>query len=122
MRIGQQGKDMIQSFYKDNEGWFIDLPEFIEQGHGTKSNLAMVAGADTMLDKLSNESNYITLRIETYEFEGAEGTLSKFGICPYGENYYFSGSGHYHRVWLCPVTKYVFGGRYPKKIFIKKVG
>lgn len=112
---------MVQSFYKDNEGWFIDLPEFIEQGHGTKGNLAMVAGADTMLDKLSNENNRITLRIETEEFEGAEGKLSKFGICPYGENYTFVSPEHSHRVWLCPVTKYVFGGKYPKRIYIKKV-
>jgi hypothetical protein len=93
---------MTQQFYKDKEGWFIDLPEFIEEGHGTKGNLAMVSGADTMLDKLANNKKRITLRIET-------------------ENYMFTSAEHTHRVWLCPVTKYVFGGKYPNKIYIQKV-
>jgi hypothetical protein len=112
---------MIQQFYKDKEGWFIDLPEFIEEGHGTKGNLAMVSGADTMLDKLSNNKKRITLRIETEDFEGADGKLRKVGICFYGENYMFTSAEHTHRVWLCPVTKYVFGGKYPNKIYIQKV-
>ncbi len=62
----------------------------------------MVAGADTMLDKLSNESNHVTLRIEKEEFEGYEGKLSKFGICLYGENYTFVSSEHTHRVGGMP--------------------
>ncbi len=81
----------------------------------------MVAGADTMLDKLSNESNHVTLRIEKEEFEGSEGKLSKFGICLYGENHTFLSSEHTHRVWLCPVTKYVFRAGYLKRIYVKKV-
>ena len=28
-------------FYKDNTGWYIDFPEFIEQGLGTKGDLAI---------------------------------------------------------------------------------
>ena len=39
-------------FYKDDSGWYIDFPEFIEQGLGTKGDLAMVSGADQMLDYL----------------------------------------------------------------------
>ena len=119
--MGQQDFTMIQRFYKDEDGWFIDLPEYLEQGLGSKGNLAMVAGADTMLDMISNEGSQITLRIETEQFPEAEGMLKKYGICPYGENYTFTGLGHVHKVWLCPVTKYVFGGKYPKKIFIQKV-
>ena len=37
-------------FYKEEHGgWYIDLPAYLEQG-GAKGDLAMVAGADTMLD------------------------------------------------------------------------
>lgn len=36
-------------FYKDDLGWFIDLPSFpLNRGY-----LAMVLGADDLLDKLS---------------------------------------------------------------------
>ena len=113
---------MVQSFYKDNEGWFIDLPEFIEQKLGTKGNLAMVAGADKMLDHLSEKGTGITLEISESPFDGADGQLTKFGICPYGENYTFScPTVKNFKVWLCPVTKYVFGGKYPKNIYIKKL-
>ena len=111
---------MKHSFYKDNEGWFIDLPQYIEMGLGSKGNLAMVAGADTMLDILSNGGNRITLRIETKEFEGSDGKLTKTGFCPWGENYIFSSDSiESHKLWLCPVTMFVFGGFYPKEIYIK---
>ena len=113
---------MVHSFYKDKDGWFIDLPQFIEAGLGTKSNLAMIAGADKMLDHLSEHTNGITLEISDKLFDGADGILTKFGICPYGENYTFSSKNIKNfRVWLCPVTKYVFGGKYPKEIYIKKI-
>ena len=113
---------MIHSFYKDNQGWFIDLPEFIEKGFGTKSNLAMVAGADKMLDRLSEGGNGITLEIGETPFDGAEATLKKSGFCLYGENYIFSSDKvKEFKVWLCPVTKYVFGGKYPATIYIKKI-
>lgn len=113
---------MTHSFYKDNQGWFIDLPEFIENGYGTKSNLAMVAGADKMLDRLSEGGNGITLEISETPFDGAEATLKKSGFCLYGENYIFSSETvKEFKVWLCPVTKYVFGGKYPNIIYIKKI-
>lgn len=41
------------TFYKDEYGgWYMDLPEYLEQG-GSKGDLAMVAGADTMLDSIA---------------------------------------------------------------------
>jgi hypothetical protein len=41
------------SFTKENDGlWYVDQPDFIELGFGTKGNLLMVAGADTLLDAL----------------------------------------------------------------------
>jgi hypothetical protein len=110
---------MIHSFYKDHEGWFIDLPEFLEQGLGSKGNLAMVAGADHLLDILSGNGTRITIRLETEDFEGQQGVLIKDGFSLYGQDYIFTSQNRCdHKLWLCPVTKYVFGGRYPKKIYI----
>ena len=63
---------MIHTFYKDNTGWFIDLPEYINSGLGTKANLAMVLGADTFLDKLSNNGDKITLEISETPIDGSD--------------------------------------------------
>ena len=46
------------SFTKENETWYVDYPEW----KGNKANLAMVAGADTMLDALT-KNNHITLKV-----------------------------------------------------------
>ena len=48
-------------FYKDNSGWYIDFPEFIEKGLGTKADLAMVLGADQMLDYLGGGADKVAL-------------------------------------------------------------
>ena len=37
---------MTHKFYKENSIWYIDLPEFLEEGMGSKANLMMVDGAD----------------------------------------------------------------------------
>jgi len=48
-------------FYKDNTGWYIDFPAFIEQGLGTKGDLAMVSGADAMLEYLGQGNERVHL-------------------------------------------------------------
>ena len=119
-------------FYKDEFGWFIDLPEFIEMGLGSKGNLAMVAGADLMLDELSKDGNEVTLRIYDKPFEGHEDVLvmQRMGmdedvLNEYGHPIQFG--GYYNRerdnfeIWLCPVTIYVFGGEYPDRIYYQVV-
>lgn len=44
---------MVLNFILEYNGWFIDLPEYINNG-GFKSNLKMVAGADDLLDEISD--------------------------------------------------------------------
>jgi len=123
---------MILHFYRENiNNWYIYLPEYIEKG-GSKSALAMVAGADDLLLELSGgrpaisinicsiskdtnhaEDGYILLKRQisipivnlvsgaTYNVEsGIPGILTKL-------------------IWLCPVTLFVFGGKYPKRILCK---
>jgi len=118
-------------FYKENDGrWYIDLPEYIEAGVGTKANLQMVAGADKWLDKLSGNTNDVTVIFSGDEFEGYEDHMFQSFLFPAdvyvdddGEihddlslgKWYTTTSGH--QLWLCPVTLYVFGGTYPQKIY-----
>jgi hypothetical protein len=121
---------MKHTFKKHENGiWYIDLPEYLEQGLGTQANLMMVAGADTFLDKLSNNGNEVKVRIETEPYDEQQYALSRLGfgldkelldsvnhpVVEYGA-YYRASDGHV--LWLCPVTEYVFGGSYPTDIYI----
>jgi hypothetical protein len=123
---------VIHKFYKDEQGWFIDLPEFIELGLGTKANLAMVCGADTFLDKLSNNGNEVSVIISEDKFEEADGFLENIGFnspieeleavghpIQYGGDYVDYATSH--ELWLCPVTLYIFGGHYPETIYYKVI-
>jgi len=125
---------MTHRFYKDHEGWFIDLPEFIELGLGTKGNLAMVLGADTFLDRLSNNGTEVTLELSEYEdeIENYDGMFEHLGYSEPVDDLEEVGhpiqmGGDYiekelnHQIWLCPVTIFVFGGHYPDQIYYKVV-
>ena len=56
-------------FVRESGGWYIDLPEYLEQG-GSKGDLAMVAGADTMLDIIAGTGDEVILQISTQPFRG----------------------------------------------------
>ena len=126
------------SFNKENSIWFADLPAFLNAGLGTKANLMMVDGADTFLDYVSDNQNHATLKISTEPFEDSDAVLNKIGLglnkglldlighakVDYGAYYHvekFKGTTINHRLWLCPVTEYVFEGVYPKAIYIKQL-
>ena len=61
-------------FNKEADRWYIDLPDWT----GTKGELEMVAGADTLLDELDlDKDNVVNLTVSTKMFEGASIKLSK---------------------------------------------
>ena len=105
-------------FYKDNSGWYIDFPEFIEKGLGTKSDLAMVSGADHMLDYLGGGTDRVALTFSNCEMTDARFHLKMFAHNGWGATY----KTHIDavpQVWLCNVTKVVFGGKHPINIYVK---
>ena len=123
----------VLGFVKENKIWYADLPEFLEQGLGTKANLMMVDGADTFLDLLSSNTDEVTLKISPQPFKGYQAGMKRFkkgmnrqlldliGHAPvdYGAYYNVSelhGKPYQHQLWLCPVTEYVFGS-YPEDIY-----
>jgi hypothetical protein len=121
---------MKKRFYKQNEIWYIDLPEFLEIGLGSTANLMMVDGADTFLDHLSNQQDEVWVHFSHESFEDAK---YKLLADDYGKNqtllsfighahvqfgrYYTVPEYQNHRLWLCPVTEYVFGN-YPDVIWV----
>ena len=125
---------MTKRFYKQNNLWYVDLPDYIEAGLGSYNNLLMVDGSDEFLDILSNHGNAISLKLETTLFETAQytlvserlgmnlGVLDRVGHAQvdYGMYYQIPELSN-HRMWLCPVTEYVFEGAYPDKIWVEVV-
>ncbi len=124
-------------FIKEIGLWHADLPEFLEQGLGTKNNLLMVDGADTFLDLLSKNGKEVTLDINEEEFPGYQAKMEKVMMgknqelldsvghepVEYGAYYEvmeLDGKSFSHRLWLCPVTEYVFGD-YPMEMWVRVV-
>lgn len=109
-------------FYKEEHGgWYIDLPDYLEQG-GAKGDLAMVAGADTMLDIIAQGRREVTITLDTEPFEGAD-ELHLVRLAEMDGGYYFlrsfEGKEVNHEMWLCGVTEFVFGGM-PERIFLRE--
>ena len=111
-------------FHKEASEWFIDLPEYLAQG-GSKGDLAMVDGADTMLDIMAKGSDSVTLQIDTNPFLGAD-LVELLEVCdPFigGGDYLmrqFEGESVNQRLWLCAVVNFVFGD-IPPAIYVKRV-
>jgi hypothetical protein len=128
-------KKFTKRFYKENGLWYIDLPEFIEGGYGSRSNLLMVDGSDRMLDFLSDFSNEVLIEFKNYgEQRDSDALDAVMNLIDFGKNqeildgvqhapvdtgaYYlttFHSKNVEMRTWLCPVASWIFGN-YPPQI------
>lgn len=107
-------------FFKEDSGpsrkWYIDLPEY----PGDKEDCLMVMGADTLLDIISGGGETLQTSVSlTPEFEENKKHIALTKV----ENESLSGawyyvSQYYFHIWLCDVTKFVFNGEFPDKIFL----
>ncbi|WP_276497140.1 DUF6717 family protein [Pontibacter litorisediminis] len=104
-------------FNKEAHGtWYIDLPDY----PGPKGDLAMVAGADDMLDYLAKGGKHVEVEMSQLPFEGAlELELVKLGE-PGGGAYYRPANHSIQSVWLCDVTLFVLQ-KFPEKIYFRAV-
>ena len=101
-------------FYKETDlRWYVDLPEW----EGSKDDLEMVSGADTMLDILSQGELEINVTFSEKPFDNYKFLLTFNGKFEGGANYHLQNELFDFNVWLCYVTKFVFG-YLPKKIYI----
>lgn len=110
-------------FYKDEHGWFVDIPEW----EGEVWELQMVRGADSFLDILAQGETEIYVTLSRTPFEGSstlhyeqQGLLEGIEL---GEGAWYvlneyNGIPFQLRMWLCDVTKFVFGD-FPVKIYFK---
>ena len=112
-------------FVKESTGWYIDLPEWT----GEKGDLQMVSGADTFLDFLSDNGDRVDMNASIsgdYEYTGVLkkvrdrpiGGGADYNLMEYDKVIYPEGG---HPMWLCDVTKFVFGGQLPDTIYFKEL-
>lgn len=104
-------------FYKEENGtWWIDLPEY----PGPKSDLQMVAGADDMLDSLSQGKTEVKLDVSEQRMEGFSGIQRVDDIPTLSGRYYYNIDTEL-LMWLCDVTLRLFEGRFPEVIWYKQI-
>lgn len=115
---------MIQEleFEKDLDGgWYIVLPDW----PGDRSALAMVAGADKLLDRYNYDgTNRVQLVVKTSPLPVSfttVGKLKKLFNVGGGATYFVRSERYTGPIWLCEVTKFVFGGKLPKRIYFKEL-
>lgn len=101
-------------FYKELNRWFVDLPDWT----GEKDELEMVMGADTMLDILAQGQDVVFLSMSTDPFDGYDYLLTLKEEIYDGGMYDLTNINFNFDVWLCSVTKFVFG-YFPNKIYLK---
>jgi len=95
----------------DNK-WYIVLPKW----DGDHSELEMVCGADTMLDILSDGENEVFISISLEPIIGSI-TLVFDRDEAEGGWYNLKSDTYEFPVWLCHVTKFIFG-YLPQKMWL----
>lgn len=118
------GNTLSLNFIKESTGWYIDLPLWT----GEKSDLQMVSGADTFLDFLSDNGTAVSMTASDNGDCDYRGVLKKikdreqgggadYDLMEYDKVIYPGGA---HPMWLCDVTKFVFG-QLPDTIYFKEL-
>mgnify|MGYP003650028343 CR=1 FL=1 len=103
-------------FIKYNDRWYVDLPEW----EGSKDDLEMVSGADTLLDIIAQGDDIVHISwseelIENYNYKLIFLREEEFiGATYMVEGAYITS----FEAWLCNVTLFVFG-YFPKILYIK---
>lgn len=111
------------TFLKQDNCWYIDLPEYLKQG-GDKEDLQLRAGTAKLLKSFAQGKEEVTLAIDTEPFDGAN-VLELTELCsdPKGGAIYqmetVNGQRHTSQFWICDIALFVFGDL-PDRIYIRK--
>lgn len=111
-------------FYKDEYGWFIDLKWF----PFNRAHLAMVCGADELLDIVSDGADEVYLDVSTKPIDNNFTCLHRVQKLGLLNGAVYTPSSlitlkndifQPNQLWLCAVALLVFG-HYPEKIYFCK--
>ena len=90
---------------EEDNRWYAVLPEW----KGDKAELEMVYGADTMLDIIAQGENVVHLNISEIKVENPKFILTFEKDEADGGLYNLKSDMYEFDVWLCHVTKFVYG-------------
>ena len=110
---------MIRYTFKQEKDskWYIDLPDW----EGERWELEMVEGADILLEVLSQGSKTVKVDISIDPLENCDFILDYIRPESGGAWYKVRDNSESRGViWLCHVTKFVFGNL-PKKLYCNHV-
>lgn len=102
------------TFIKLSNRWFVDIP-----WDGMIEELEMVGGSDLFLDSISNGKKIITLDVCTSEMYNST-RINKVREDEYGAFYNINTYEFKGDIWLCNVTKILFGD-FPNEFWFKIV-
>jgi len=108
-------------FYKEaDERWYVELPEW----EGSKADLEMVAGADTMLNYMAEGNDHVNLYLSEEAFDGADKLefirmATEIGNGAHYIMKSYAGIEFNLDVWICDVCRFVFG-KMPMEIYLSK--
>lgn len=109
-----ENKLHLLKFEKEYDNrWYIVLPKW----EGSKEDLEMVCGADTLLDILSQGENLVYITVSESQYEGYKYMLAFNKEEAGGVWYDLVSLDFSFEVWLCSVTKSIFGDRFPEKLY-----
>lgn len=113
----------ILNFEKDPDGkWYVVFPDY----PGPRADLEMVLGADMMLDIYAQGEGNVSLTVSETEVAGFD-VINLVELCDEttGGAYYkvsiINNIDYDFRIWLCDVTKFVFG-YFPEFLYLKECG
>ena len=106
-------------FYRSGTEWFADVPQH------TKAENQMVAGADTLLEKVSGGAGEVFVVLSSDIPNPGEWKLHLHLVehDKYGATYKVKTAGQEgtQLAWLCNVMHTVFGGEHPTDIYIHSI-
>lgn len=108
----------LLEFKKVSDRWFVVLDNW----KGSFEDLEMVNGADTFLEVLAGKikKNRVLMKVWTQKPDEPCGKLCMIHSDNEGATYQVENCLFYSStVWLCNVTKFVFGGFHPATIYFK---
>lgn len=120
---------------KENDNWQIDLPQYLISGFGTKENLMVGQSMDELLNIISKNGKSAKILVSTFRHDGFEARISLIKIeenlkqinqqetlkINYRASYkldVLNGLEKNQTIWLNDVFSYIFGGKFPEKIWL----
>lgn len=101
-------------FELEENRWYVVLPEW----KGVKDELEMVCGADTLLNILAQGETTVHLYISEKPLKNTKFILNYKKDQGEGGLYLLTSEMYEFEVWLCHVTKFIYG-YLPKKLYLR---